>query len=382
MLKPAPGPSGHESQSVVFGERAILTVFRRLEYGVNPALEVGRVLTSELHFAQVPRLLGALEYAYRPDEEPITVGMLESYIHGAITALQFTGDWLDRFLEHVVTLAPEHWPALKGEQPASLWEMAAGDPPPEVHEHLGGYLEHAALLGQRSGEMHAALARSATAGFVPIPFSQLYQRSLEQTTRKLTSQAFQMLRRRCEMLPEELTALAEEVLQREKRVQEVFHSLLKPRYNILRIRCHGDFCLSQVLYTGRDFVIVDFEGEPGRELAVRRIPALGGGRRGRHGAIVPASDRAGVVALDAHRIVLARGPGRASSGAGLLVLVEQLGVFACLCQRGVRIRAIARQPGRARVAAAISYAAESGGRAVATNESAAAEMRADAARDS
>jgi maltose alpha-D-glucosyltransferase/alpha-amylase len=270
-FKPAPGPSGQNSTSVVFGDKLILKVFRHLELGVNPALEVGRLLTDELHFSHTNPVHGAIEYQYRADEEPVTLGILETYYPNATTAWQFTADWLDRFLEHVVTQTSEH--RAMGDESASktLWELATGDAPPLAREYLGGYLESAALLGQRTGEMHLALASSAAPAFVPESFTQLYQRSLEQSTRKLTAQAFQLLRRRVDSLPAETVEVAQEALDRQARVHDVFHSMLKQRIAARRIRCQGNYHLGQVLHTGKDFLIGDFEGDPSQAMAVRRI---------------------------------------------------------------------------------------------------------------
>jgi maltose alpha-D-glucosyltransferase/alpha-amylase len=149
--------------------------------------------------------------------------------------------------------------------------MATGDAPPLAHEFLGGYLELASLLGQRTGELHLALASSSAPAFAPEPFTQLYQRSLEQSTRKLVAQAFQLLRRRIDSLPEEASAAGVEVLSRQGRIHDVFHSLLEKRIVANRIRCHGDYHLGKLLHTGKDFLIIDFEGDPSEAIAVRRL---------------------------------------------------------------------------------------------------------------
>ena len=129
------------------------------------------------------------------------------------------------------------------------------------------YLEAARLLGRRTAELHAALASSPDDPvFAPEAFTDFYQRGMYQSMRTLTSQVFRLLRNRTEEIPQsvQIMDLEEEILARFRRVAE-------QRIGSVRIRTHGDFHLGQVLYTGRDFVIIDFEGEPARPLSERRI---------------------------------------------------------------------------------------------------------------
>ncbi len=129
----------------------------------------------------------------------------------------------------------------------------------------------AALLGQRTAEMHVALAAdTASPDFAPEPFSHLYQRSLYQSTRKLTSQNMQRLRKQLNRLTPRAQELGRAVLDQEKTIFERLRSIVARKIVSTRIRCHGDYHLGQVLYTGKDFMIIDFEGEPARSLTERR----------------------------------------------------------------------------------------------------------------
>jgi maltose alpha-D-glucosyltransferase/alpha-amylase len=89
--------------------------------------------------------------------------------------------------------------------------------------------------------------------------------------RNLTGQVFQLLKQRLRHIPEELRDQAQELLNLEERVLKRAQSIPEQKITSLRIRCHGDYHLGQVLYTGNDFVIIDFEGEPARPLSERRI---------------------------------------------------------------------------------------------------------------
>ncbi|HSN87178.1 MAG TPA: alpha-amylase, partial [Thermoanaerobaculia bacterium] len=117
----------------------------------------------------------------------------------------------------------------------------------------------------------ALASRPDEPDFAPEPFSLLYQRSIYQSMRSLTGRTFQLLRQRLGSLPESAQAEAEEVLAAQDRLLERFGSLIGGKLSATRIRTHGDYHLGQVLYTGKDFVILDFEGEPARALSERRL---------------------------------------------------------------------------------------------------------------
>jgi maltose alpha-D-glucosyltransferase/alpha-amylase len=115
--------------------------------------------------------------------------------------------------------------------------------------------------------MHAALAsRDDVPAFAPEPFTPHYQRSIYQLMRTQTVQTLQLLRRKAKG-----NADAEALLARESELQQRFRRVLEGRITGLRIRTHGDYHLGQLLRTGNDFVIIDFEGEPSRPLSERRI---------------------------------------------------------------------------------------------------------------
>ncbi len=259
--------------SVVYGDRLILKFFRKLDSGINPELEIGRFL-QDRGFANTPPVAGSIQY-YRGGE-PSTVAVLEGFVPNEGNAWRYTLDNLSRYFEHV--LASQEIPdevVRFVSTPASgktLLDLAAQQPPPQAVELIGPYLESARLLGRRTAEMHVALASDPeNPDFRPEPFTSWYQRSIYQSMRVRTREVFLRLSRAMKELPEDLGEDALRLLQLEGEVIKRFRPLLERKISAMRIRIHGDYHLGQLLHTGSDFVIIDFEGEPARPLSQRRI---------------------------------------------------------------------------------------------------------------
>jgi maltose alpha-D-glucosyltransferase/alpha-amylase len=255
--------------SIVFSDWLILKLLRRAQEGVNLDLEIGLFLTEKSSFVHSPPVAGALEF--RPHHgQPITLGILHGFVPNQGDAWKYTLDALGNFFEIALATKSDLGPELVPQKP--LVDLALTEVPPLAQELIGSYLESARLLGERTADLHAALASNTTdPQFAPEPFSKLYQRSIYQSMRNLTARTFQLMRSRLKHLPEKGRDLAKKVLEREEKVFNSSRSLLDTRINTTRIRVHGDFHLGQVLYTGKDFIIIDFEGEPARSLTERRL---------------------------------------------------------------------------------------------------------------
>ena len=194
--------------------------------------------------------------------EAVTLGVLQGFVPNQGDAWTYSVDQAENFLEKTLTKAQDPSTPLPSHG-KSLALLASQELPPTVREHIGPFLEMARLLGQRIGELHQALSvERDDERFTPEPFTTLYQRSLYQSMRNLTSSVFSALKKRLKELPEAIRPAAEKLLGNESKVLDVFQALTKNKISASRIRIHGDFHLGQVLFTGKDFVIVDFEGEP------------------------------------------------------------------------------------------------------------------------
>ncbi|MEW6048125.1 MAG: maltose alpha-D-glucosyltransferase, partial [Bacillota bacterium] len=269
-LEPSVLQVEQRNTSVLFGDRLILKLFRCLGDGVNPELETLRFLTERTSFENIPPLVGGVEYR-RGQGEPLTLALLEGFVpHGGQDAWDYTLDALHRYFEGLLT---GHSEAPAPDPPSGhLLDLAARVLPALAVETIGPYLEAARLLGQRTAELHLALASApGDPAFAPEPFSANDQRSLYQAARRLTSEVVQELRRRMGELDAEARQAAQAVLELEPVMMARLRSVLERKVDAVRIRCHGDYHLGQLLFTGKDFVVIDFEGDPARPVSARRL---------------------------------------------------------------------------------------------------------------
>jgi maltose alpha-D-glucosyltransferase/alpha-amylase len=254
------------NNSIVYGDRFILKLYRRFESGVNPDFEIGNYLTSQALFSHVPPLAGSIEF--RPHHgEPQTLAILQGFVPNEGDAWEFTLGRLEHFLEIAATRSGPA-PIL----PNNVVEMLnIKEPDPVAAELMAPYLESARLLGRRIAELHLALSSPTDdPGFMPEPFTTLYRRSVYQSMRNLLGRVVRSVSARNASLPNELREQMQMIMARQDSLLAPFEAFLGCRISVVRMRIHGDLHLGQVLHTGKDFVVIDFEGEPARPLSERR----------------------------------------------------------------------------------------------------------------
>ena len=268
-LEPVPLGAEQSNSSILFGDRLILKIFRRIDSGVNPDIEIGRFLTEQAGFPNVAAVAGSIEYRPRKGGD-MSVAILQDCVENEGDAWRYTLDAVDQYFEEVVTRSPDREPPALPD--GSLVSLARAETPSGAQETMGPYLSAAWLLGRRTAEMHLALSSNTDdPAFSPEPFTPFYQRSLYQSMRNLTERNLGLLKRRLESLPEDAREDAKALAARRGDVLKRFRAILDRPITALRTRVHGDYHLGQVLRSGADFVIIDFEGEPAVPLGTRRL---------------------------------------------------------------------------------------------------------------
>ena len=269
--------SDQSNTSVMFGKRLVLKLFRRIESGPNPDVEIGEYLTRR-HFARVPPLVGTISYVPADGSSGIrdpgsgirdaAVAMLQEFVWNQGNGWQVTIEELGRYFERVASM-----PVPPDASPDAAHDWAFGkaaEPPPTVAEAIRAYLAIAGVLGRRTGELHMELAAGTGPAFVPEPYTAADAKATADAMNRMANEQLNLLEMSLPRLDNPHRELAVQVLEQRDVFMRQFDDLRQLTGGGARIRCHGDYHLGQVLVTEGDVVILDFEGEPARPLAERR----------------------------------------------------------------------------------------------------------------
>ncbi len=258
------------NSSIVFGDQLIMKLFRRVENGLNPDLEISKFLTSA-GFKNTPALAG--EIVYRQGSESWALAMLQAFVPNQGDAWRFTLDWLSHALTAYLTdTGRKPAPELPRQSPLHAAEKPL---PAAVRKAFGEFLDSAAKLGERTAQMHRVLSSAPEqADFAPEPLSHADLQAYLLGCTDYARDTFALLR---EQLPRLMGAVADRaacVGAFEATALDAYASLAQTPLQVQKIRIHGDYHLGQVLAVDGDFLIIDFEGEPVRSIAERRQKQL------------------------------------------------------------------------------------------------------------
>lgn len=256
--------------SVIYNSQFFFKIYRKLDIDINPDLEVVRYLSEQITFENSPRYGGGIQFQDTVEQTFTILGLLQNKIPNQGEAWTMMLETLNRYYEKVLAKVERDNPA----PPLVRADRFYFEDTPERLQRLIGSViyERAALLGKRTAEMHIALASETTdPDFEPERFSQHYQRSIYSQHRKLVNEKLTALERRLPDLPEHIAVEAERILEIKEEIIDCFSQIYSHKIEATKTRVHGDYHLGQVLFNGRDFFIIDFEGEPMYSISERRL---------------------------------------------------------------------------------------------------------------
>jgi len=237
--------------TVLVGADCVIKLFRRLEPGLNPEIEVGRFLTETVPFPHTPPLLGSIEL--EEDGRRSAVAVVHGFVQNQGDAWTVTSAYLDRFVEEQRLLTAE----------------AAGH-----SDEQATYLRRMDQVGRRVAELQLALAsRDDIVDFAPEPIAAEDVRSWTEALLRRAGRALDQLAQRRSDLTDNDRPLADALQSYRDGLPARLRELLPESIDALKIRHHGDFHLGQMLIAKDDVSIIDFEGEPRRSIEDRRRKA-------------------------------------------------------------------------------------------------------------
>ncbi len=255
-LEPTLSRADQDNTVLFYGDRFALKLFRKVEEGPHPEQEIG-ALFNEIKFPNAAPLAGTVEYRLGNGATAV-VALLHGFVRDGLPCWKYTLDHLGLFFEHAMASSASG-PTEEAQADLSRGVMAS-------------YTQFVRLLGLRTAEMHLALAsRREDPIFAPEPYSDFYRHGMYHGLLARLGRTMERLKFALPRLPESVRADAQSALDCQDAVRERYRYLRDQRFTAARVRVHGDYHLGQVLYTGKDFVVLDFEGDPGRPLSERRL---------------------------------------------------------------------------------------------------------------
>jgi maltose alpha-D-glucosyltransferase/alpha-amylase len=240
------------SSTAVVDNDYVFRLYRKLESGINPAIEVGRFLTDVADFANTPAMLGSVELVEGNSKSAVAI--VHAFVENQGDGWTVTAAYLDRFVEEQRLLATSGQTSESDEQTP--------------------YLRYMAQAGRRVAEMHLALAGTRElADFAPEPTRPADVQQWIEDTASLADRVFDALEQQRGAIREADRALADQALAQRATLHDRLKALLPPDIDGLNIRHHGNFDLSRMLIVKDDIFIIGFEGESRRPLDERRRKA-------------------------------------------------------------------------------------------------------------
>ena len=260
----------HRQTIITYGNELIFKLYRKLDLTFNPDVETIKFLSKKTDFEKISRYAGAIKFNQRSGK-PYYFGMLQQKTENQGEVWDHVKDSLERYYERVLTTtrdieiekADNHIAEPLGyeEFPESIREMMGIILPERIYQ-----------LGEFTAELHDSLSQhSVDKDFDKEESSLHYQRSLFSGLQTLTRTSLEKLKKVMKDLPVDTAEEAREVLELKNEILDCFKDIYDHKIPVMKIRTHGDYHLRQILWTGREYIMNSFEGDPSKSFSERRI---------------------------------------------------------------------------------------------------------------
>ncbi len=240
--------SEQSNSSLILGDALVLKLLRRVAAGINPEVEMTRVLT-ERGYANSPPLFGEVS-RIDADGTPHALMLVQGFVRNQGDGWGWTLDFLARAVEEI---------AMTGHQGEA------------ARDAFASYAPFATAMGRRLAELHAVLsAPTDDPDFAPEEADAATARGWGDGALEQLDGALALLRQPLDWPDAEARQMAEDIADRAPALRDAVRLLAQAGAGALQTRVHGDFHLGQVLVVQGDAFIIDFEGEPARAPAQRR----------------------------------------------------------------------------------------------------------------
>jgi maltose alpha-D-glucosyltransferase / alpha-amylase len=243
---------------IIYDNDFLLKVYRKVDIGINPDQEISQYLT-QAKFPHTPEYLGSLEWKFKKESYPL--GTMQQMVESHGNGYDYMSDRVNNFIERII--AEKDFLKRNSCNPPSILQASKFETlAPELQDLLGARAsDQSRLIGKRVGQLHMVLAApKASKDFASENFSLHYQRSLYSAWVGLVRESLQNLHRYEDKLPESEGPEIEKLLRSRNEMLAMFKKIYSKKLDVVKSRIHGSLGLGQILMTGKDVIIHDFEG--------------------------------------------------------------------------------------------------------------------------
>jgi len=255
---------------IAYDNHFFLKIYRKVDTGINPDLEVSQYLSQEVKFKYTPEYLGSIEWLFA--KGTFVLAMIQRMVENHGDGYSYMKERINNYIERILAARKELLQRIEYrgtlEQPLLFENLSA-----ELQDLLGARAsDQSRLIGIRAGELHLALSGAKEEkAFMPENFSSHYQRSLFSSMLALVRETYHNLQQYKSSIPDSESTTVENLLSRKNEVVSIFKKIYSKKLDVVKIRVHGTLSLGQVLLTGRDVAIHDFGGVPWRRHSETRL---------------------------------------------------------------------------------------------------------------